>query len=257
MEKAMEIDLDEYIASYLKDEYLADIEYKDKLVKVEIEYPIIKKKDNGVYCITIREDGHFFRTEEETSEERDSSALKFDEVCYVPTFYVKESELNKLTNLTRKVEIQGVPAPIDKTVFEKEEIYRTLFRWFKKVKIKYYDEYYIEVPFKECTITPIMETFSFGEYVNYHTYSLREYTHRCSVILTDVDKDEGKTASASRKVDEDDPNDDRYYTILFNFSLPGERSKVKKLSPGDNVVIEGKSIDSVYCCNMVSCRIIE
>lgn len=188
-EKALEIDLRNYIQSYLEDEYLADMEYKDKTVTVEIENPVVQKRDDNVYCIVSNDADSTKR--ETTHEKRDSSAFRWDCYCYCPTFYLKESEYGKLKRLTRKLSITGIASSFDKNAVTKEEMFTTVSRWFKKVKIKTHDTYSFELPFKDCTISPIMETYSLKDWYDRMYYGHKGYICRCSVVVSEVDNECG------------------------------------------------------------------
>lgn len=252
-ERALEIDLGNYIQSYLEDEYLADMEYKGKTVTVEIEDPVVQKRDNNVYCIvSVSAD---YTEREAPQEKRDSSASRWDYYCYCPTFYLKESEYGKLKRMTKKLSITGIAASFDKNAVTKKEVFTTVSRWFKKVKIKNYDEYSFEMPFKDCTITPKIETYSLKDWYDHIYYGNKGYICRCSVVVSEVDTECGSFVRARTRSCDDNPDDDCFDTIVrFNFVSTNEKDKVKTLSVGDAVVIEIKCNDSceLYDCHIVS-----
>jgi len=252
-EKALEIDLRNYIQSYLEDEYLADMEYKGKTVTVEIENPVVQKRDNNVYCIVSNDADYTKR--ETTHEKRDSSASRWDSYHYCPVFYLKECEYSKLKCLTKKLSITGIAASFDKNAVTKREVFKTVSRWLKKVKIKDYDEYSFEIPFKDCTISPIMETYSLKDWYDHMYYGNKGYICRCSVVVSEVDNECGSFVWARARSCDDNPEDDCFDAIVrFNFVSTTEKEKVKNLSVGDAVVIELKCNDSceLYDCHIVS-----
>lgn len=247
--KPMEIDLKHYIRRYLEDEFLADMEYKDHLVVVQLDEPYVEKKDNNIYYIEPGADGRI-NTEKRTTEKRDTRQV--DYYTYVPTFYLKESEYGKLNNLTRKIEIRGIASSFDKNVVEKKGTYRTFKYWFKEKTIKEYDTYRFEFPFRECTITPIMETLSFDDYLDLLDKSYYFLSNnpicRLSIVVSDFDRHEGKYIIAEKKIIKEKPDDntnednlenEKCYKVTFNFLSNEEKNKVKNVSVGDEIVIEG------------------
>jgi len=249
--KPMEIDLKHYISRYLEDEFLADMEYKDHLVVVQLGEFSVEKKDNNIYYIEPNAKGRINK-EKRTTEKRDTRQV--DYYTYVPTFYLKESEYGKLNNLTRKIEIRGIASSFDKNVVEKKGTYRTFKHWFKEKREKVYDTYRFEFPFRECTITPIMETFSFDDYLDLLDKSsyfalLNDPICRLSIVVSNFDRHEGKYIIAEKKIIEEKPDDntsednlenEKCYKVTFDFLSNEEKNKVKNVSVGDEIIIEGR-----------------
>lgn len=249
--KPMEIDLKHYMRRYLEDEFLADMEYKDHLVVVRIDKPVVKKKKNNIYFI---EPEDVICENIRPSEKRDREACLTDSYFYVPRFYLKESEYYKLNNLPKKIEIRGIASSFDKTTVVKTSRYKTVSRWFKKVEIKFADYFEFEFPFKDCTITPVIQTLSFEEFLDIR-FSTKGYTLRFSIVIADIDTYEGSYIVTKKKTYEDDPDDDRYDKVTFKFGSVEEQNKVKKLNIGETVVIEGVCGD--YGEEVNNCHLID